>query len=64
MSGQLHTPAALFPRKYTLVPIGQEAGSQSRSGQGGEEKKYQSLSRLEPPIMQPVDQCYGSIKGR
>jgi hypothetical protein len=26
MSGQLHAPAALFPRKDPLVPIGYEAG--------------------------------------
>jgi hypothetical protein len=26
MSGQLHAPAALSPRKDPLVPIGQEAG--------------------------------------
>jgi hypothetical protein len=26
MSGQLHSPAALFPGKESMVPIGQEAG--------------------------------------
>jgi hypothetical protein len=32
--------------------------SQSRSGRGSEEKNYQPLSGLEPPIMQPVAQRY------
>jgi hypothetical protein len=31
------------------------SGFQSRSGRGGEEKKSQFLSGLEPPIIQPVD---------
>jgi hypothetical protein len=33
-------------------------GPQSRSGRGGEEKNYQVLPGLEPPIIQPVDQRY------
>jgi hypothetical protein len=41
VSGQLHAPAALPPRK-DLVPIGYEAGCpQSRSRHGGEEKNSQ-----------------------
>jgi hypothetical protein len=33
-------------------------GPQSRSGRGGEEKNYQPLPGLKPPIIQPVVQCY------
>jgi hypothetical protein len=52
VSGQLYTPAASPPRKD---PLG---GTQSRSGRGGEEKNYQLLPGLEPPIIQPVAQGY------
>jgi hypothetical protein len=33
-------------------------GSQSRSGRSGEEKNSEPLPGLEPPIIQPVAQCY------
>jgi hypothetical protein len=33
-------------------------GLQSRSGRGGEEKNSQPLPKLEPPIIQTVDQRY------
>jgi hypothetical protein len=48
MSGQLYAPAALPPGKELLVPIGQEAGTQSRSGRGGEEKNSQPPRGIKP----------------
>jgi hypothetical protein len=33
-------------------------GPQIRSGCGGEEKNSQPLAELEPPIIEPVAQCY------
>jgi hypothetical protein len=33
-------------------------GLQGQSGQGGEEKNFQPLPGLEPPIIQPVAQRY------
>jgi hypothetical protein len=44
-SGQLHALAALPPGKESLVPT---AGSQSRSGRGGEEKNSQPPPGIEP----------------
>jgi hypothetical protein len=35
-------------------------GPQSRSRYGGEEKSFQPLSGLEPPIIQPVAQRYNT----
>jgi hypothetical protein len=34
------------------------SGLQNRSGRSGEEKNFQPLPRLEPPIIQPVAQRY------
>jgi hypothetical protein len=49
VSGQLHTPAALTPRKQPLVPIVQEAGStQSWSAYCEEEKNLSQLQGIEP----------------
>jgi hypothetical protein len=47
MSGQLHSPAALPPRKEPLVPR-RLGGPQNRSGRGGEEKNSQSPPGIEP----------------
>jgi hypothetical protein len=33
-------------------------GLQSQSGCGGEKKNSQPLLGLEPPIIQPITQCY------
>jgi hypothetical protein len=44
VSGQLHAPAALPPRKEPLVPTD---GPQSRSGCGGEEKNSQPPPGIE-----------------
>jgi hypothetical protein len=33
-------------------------GSQIRSGHGGEEKNFQPLLGIEPPIIQLIAQCY------
>jgi hypothetical protein len=35
-------------------------GPQSRSGRGDEEKNFQPLPRLEPPIIQPIAQRYAT----
>jgi hypothetical protein len=49
VSGQLHAPAALHPGKGPLILMDRRLGGpQIRSGRGGEEKKTQSLSGLEP----------------
>jgi hypothetical protein len=45
VSGQLHAPAAILPRKELVVSIGQE---ESRSGRGGEEKNSQAPPWIEP----------------
>jgi hypothetical protein len=59
MSGQLHAPAALHQGKSPWYPLDRRLGGpQSRSGRGGEEKNSQPLPGLEPPIIQPLDQCY------
>jgi hypothetical protein len=58
-SGQFHTPVTLLPQKEPLVPIGQEADwAVGQSGRSGEEKNFQPLPGLEPPIIQPIAQCY------
>jgi hypothetical protein len=42
VSGKLHTPAALPPRKEPLITIVRRLGGpQSRSGRGGKEKNSQ-----------------------
>jgi hypothetical protein len=38
--------------------------SQSQPGHSGEEKNSQPLSGLEPPIIQPVAQCYSTDLSR
>jgi hypothetical protein len=48
-------PQGMSPRYSFDRRLG---GPQSRSGCGGEEKNSQSLPGLEPPIIQPVAQCY------
>jgi hypothetical protein len=49
------TPRPLYPQgKSPWYPLDRRlAGSQSRSGHGGEKKNSQPLSGLEPPIIQP-----------
>jgi hypothetical protein len=55
VSGQLHAQSALPPGKYPCYPLDRKLdGPQGLSGRGDEEKNYQSLSGLEPPIIQPV----------
>jgi hypothetical protein len=49
MSGQLHAPAALLPRKNIWYPLDRRlGGTQSRSGRGGEEKNSQPPPGIEP----------------
>jgi len=44
VSGQLHAPAALTPRKSQWYPLDRRLdGPKSRSGRGGEEKNSQPL---------------------
>jgi hypothetical protein len=57
VSFQLHDPAALPPGNNPRYQLDRRLGGpQSRSGRVGEEKNYQPLPELEPPIIQPVDQ--------
>jgi hypothetical protein len=59
MSDQLHAPAALLQGKSPRYPLDRRlTGPQSHYGRGGEEKNSQLLPGLEPPIIQPVAQCY------
>jgi hypothetical protein len=50
------TPRPLYPQgKIPRYPLDSRLyGLQCRSGRGGEEKNYQPLPGLEPPITQPV----------
>jgi hypothetical protein len=65
VSGQLHSPASLTPRKEPCYPLDRRlSGPQSRSGRGGEEKNSQPLPGLEPPIIQPVAQRYSAELSR
>jgi hypothetical protein len=52
VSGKLHVPAALPPGKKLWYPLNR------RLGWRGEEKNFQPLPGLEPPIIQPVAQRY------
>jgi hypothetical protein len=56
VSGQLHAPAALPPRKESLDR--RLGGPQCRYGRCGEKKNSQPLPGLETPIMQPIAQSY------
>jgi hypothetical protein len=57
VSGQLRAPAALPQGKNPWYPSDRRLGGpQSRSGRRGEEKNFQPLPGLEPPIFQPVAQ--------
>jgi hypothetical protein len=59
MSGQLHAPAALPQRKSPWYPLDRRLdGCQNWSEHDGEEKIPPPLLGLEPPIIQPVAQCY------
>jgi hypothetical protein len=61
------TPRRLYPQgKSPWYSLGRTLGGpQSRSGQGDEEKNFQTLPALEHPIIQPVAQSYeyGKAKG-
>jgi hypothetical protein len=49
VSGQLHAPAALLPRKDPWYPLDRRLGGpQSRSGRGGEEKNSKPPPEIEP----------------
>jgi hypothetical protein len=57
LSGQLHAPVALPPRRYPLDR--RLGGPQSRSAHSGdEEKNSHTLLGLEHPIIQPIAQRY------
>jgi hypothetical protein len=51
--GQLHSPANLTPGKELLVPIRQETRWVPEH-----QKNSNHLPEFEPPIIQPVAQCY------
>jgi len=49
VSGHVHAPAALLPRKEPRKSLDRRFGvPQSRSGRGGEEKNSQALLGIEP----------------
>jgi hypothetical protein len=54
------TPRPLYPQgKSSWYALDRRLGwPQSRSGRGGEEKNFQPLPGLEPPIIQPIAQSY------
>jgi hypothetical protein len=59
VSGQLHAPAALPQGKSSWYALDRRLGGpQSRSGRGGEEKKFKLLPGIKPPIIEPVAQRY------
>jgi hypothetical protein len=59
VSGLLHAPATLSLGKSPWYPLDRRLGGpQSRSGRGGEEKNFQPLPGLEPPIIQPAVQHF------
>jgi hypothetical protein len=61
VSGQLHAPAALPPVKEPLLPIGQEAGwTPEPFCTRWWRKNSEPPPEFEPPIIQPVAQCYVS----
>jgi hypothetical protein len=58
VSGELHTLATLPQGKSPSYPLDRRLGRpQSQSGHSGEEKNFQPLPRLEPPIAQPIAQA-------
>jgi hypothetical protein len=59
VSGQPHAPEALPSGKQSLVPGG---GTHSWSGHADEQENSQPMPGLEPPIIQPVAQCYEKSK--
>jgi hypothetical protein len=61
MSGQLHTPAALPPGKKQRAPGNKWIGGWVGPITGGEDKNSHPLPRLEPPIIQPINQRYTTV---
>jgi hypothetical protein len=54
VSGQLHAPVALLPRKVSRHPLDRRLGGpQGMSGCGGIEKKSLPLPGIEPPFSSP-----------
>jgi hypothetical protein len=55
-----YTPRSLYLQGNSpWYPLDKRLGGPlSQSGRGGEEKNSQPLLGLEPPIIQPVAQCY------
>jgi hypothetical protein len=59
MNGLFHAPTALSPGKEPVYLLDRRLGGpQSRSEHDGKKKNSQPLPGLEPPIIQPVTQCY------
>jgi hypothetical protein len=59
VSCQLHSLAALPPRKGPWNPLDRRLGGpQSRCGRGDEEKNFQTLPVIEPSIIHSVAQRY------
>jgi hypothetical protein len=59
VSGRLQAPAALPQRESPYYPLYRWLGVlQIQSGRSGEEKNFQLMPGLEPPIIQPVASLY------
>jgi hypothetical protein len=59
VTGQFHAAVALTPEKEPWYPLDKRlVGNQRRSGHVGEEKNSQSLTGIEPSIVQSVAQLY------
>jgi hypothetical protein len=60
MSGQLHAPAALSPRKEPPAPLDRRLGGpHNQSGRRGEKKILDLIGTRTPtPVAQPVASCY------
>jgi hypothetical protein len=54
VSGELHAPAALPPETDTPAPLGRLGGPQSRSGRGGERRKFPSFAGNRTLVVQLV----------
>jgi hypothetical protein len=63
VSGHLHLRPPYPQGKSPCYPLDRRLGwPQSRSGRGGEEKNFQPLPGLEPPITQPVVQRHTTVE--
>jgi hypothetical protein len=59
VGGWFHAPTALPQGKIPWYPLDRRlGGAKSRSGRDGEEKNFQYLPEIEPPIIHPIARRY------